>query len=258
MTYYDFNLILIESIVHVHKNIFFENKRQEFLRYPKKAYQEGLLDAFKTLNYYVLTTQKALSLLPETTKNFSWKLQDKGLSKIWGDLWPYFDLPGSIPNPPVSVPEKIEDGWDRIPLPDSISRQFVSNINGPSRSIINEYLSGITEENPLIFENMLFNRIYLGFNEFIWKNAAVEISRNWFRVNPTGKPDFMPRMQTYFCYAFGKFEHRIIKELRPKDINQWIKPLINGNNYSGLKSRKDNEQIIREIDHIVTLIENPR
>jgi hypothetical protein len=259
MTYNDFNLILIESIVHVDKNIFFENKREDS-NYPKRAYAKGLLDAFKTLKYYAVANPMPISLLPEKGENFHLKLYADDFEQIWCNLYAYFKPIFHLTDPtspPPKKPEEVDTSWNHIILlPDSIIRLFILNSHGPNLLNINGNISGI--ENPLIFESMLFNRIYLGFNEFIWKNATVEISRNWFKVNPMGKPDFIDGMETYFCYAFSKFEPSIIREYRPKNINVWIKPLINGNNYSGLKGRKDNEQIIREIDHIVTLIENPR
>jgi hypothetical protein len=77
---------------------------------------------------------------------------------------------------------------------------------------------------------------------------------NWFRVKPIGKPVFRNKMTAYFCYAIGKIENRMIESLRPKNINRWIEPIINGNNYSLLKSRTSNRDKMEEIDNKLELI----
>lgn len=108
-------------------------------------------------------------------------------------------------------------------------------------------------ENPLLFDEMRIRRFYLAFNGFLWEDTDLETVKNWFRVIPSGKPVFLPKMITYFCYAFSKMEERMIAELKPKNINSWIRPLINGNNYSYMKNRCGRKEKMEEIERRVEL-----
>ncbi len=107
--------------------------------------------------------------------------------------------------------------------------------------------------NPLVFDKTLLNAFYLAFDNFLWEHAAHVDFMNWFRVKPVGKPEFKDRMITYFCYAVSKIEHRMIGSCKPENINHWIRPLINGNNYSLMKSRASSGKKTSEINNRLAL-----
>jgi hypothetical protein len=108
--------------------------------------------------------------------------------------------------------------------------------------------------NPLVFEEKLLNAFYLAFDNYLWEHTSHHDFINWFRADPVGKPLFKNRMITYFCHAVGKIEHKMIEAHKPENINHWIKPLINGNNYSLLKSRASESNKTSEIDQKLFLI----
>lgn len=128
---------------------------------------------------------------------------------------------------------------------------FKRSSNLPDRD---EIIDEETPGNPLIFNVAFINNFFLTFNDFLWEITDIETCKNWFRVNPIGKPEFKDDLTTYFCYAIGQIEDKIIAEYRPKNINKWISTTINGNNYSGLKSRAKNKIMISEIDEKLSLI----
>jgi hypothetical protein len=107
--------------------------------------------------------------------------------------------------------------------------------------------------NPFVFEKTLLNAFYLAFDNYIWEHAGHKDFMNWFRVKPVGKPVFKNKMTTYFCYAIRKIEHRIIESRKPVNINHWIRPLINGNNYSLMKSRAADREKMADIDDKLSL-----
>lgn len=109
-------------------------------------------------------------------------------------------------------------------------------------------------ENPVIFNEVFLNSFYLAFRDDLWNDKGIEDCENWFRVKPIGLPDFKKDMTTYFCYAVYKIKDKIIVDYKPKNFNNWIKPTINGNNFSTLKNRKDNMNKINQIDTKLSLI----
>lgn len=111
-------------------------------------------------------------------------------------------------------------------------------------------------DNPFIFDEVFLNSFYLAFNNLLWEHTDIVSFLNWFRVTPIGKPEFKYNMTTYFCYAVSRIEDKIIKEYKPKNFNNWIKPVINGNNYSHMKNIRDNEDKITIIDNKLSLILN--
>jgi hypothetical protein len=103
--------------------------------------------------------------------------------------------------------------------------------------------------NPLVFDETLLNAFYLAFDNYLWVHMDHAIFMNWFRMNPLGKPVFKHKMAAYFCYAIGKIVNRMIESRRPLNINRWIEPLINGNNFSKMKTRPRNRKILADIDN---------
>ncbi len=103
--------------------------------------------------------------------------------------------------------------------------------------------------NPLVFDKTLLNAFYLAFDGFLWKHSSHDDFINWFRVYPAGRPVFKEGMTSYFCYAVGKIEDRMLGLLRPKNLNRWIGPVINGSNYSAMKKRVSNKRKIAEINN---------
>jgi hypothetical protein len=109
-------------------------------------------------------------------------------------------------------------------------------------------------ENPLIFDDIFIKHFYIVFDDYLWEHTGIESMKNWFRVSPIGKPIFKEKMTTYFCYALGKIEGQILENHKPANLNKWIKPIINGCNYTDLRNRNHNNKKIEEINAKLDLI----
>jgi len=91
-----------------------------------------------------------------------------------------------------------------------------------------------SQDNPLVYDHKILIKFYSELNGILWNTTDLESFKNWFRVAPNGKPDFKKDKKTYFCYAVKKIEKHIIKDYKPKNFGNWIKPTIDGNSYSKL------------------------
>jgi len=79
-------------------------------------------------------------------------------------------------------------------------------------------------ENPLIFDKCLLNRFHSALDGFIWESTDIETFKNWFRVNPVGKPIIKEDMITYFCYAVWQIDDHREREICP-NIENWYSAL---------------------------------
>jgi len=136
-------------------------------------------------------------------------------------------------------------------IPETKLRALIEGEKTPALLMLPE--RGTVQENPNVFDETLLNSLYLAFDHYIWEHTTHVTFMNWFRVNPVGKPVFKDKMTAYFCYTLGKIENRMIESYRPKNLNRWIKPLINGNNYSVMKKRVADNKKIAEIDQKLSL-----
>lgn len=141
-------------------------------------------------------------------------------------------------------PNKIK--WEKICFDKFIEPYLDDLINDKNQNslLIRE------QENPVIFDEVFLNSFYLAFRDDLWNDTGIEDCKNWFRVKPIGRPDYKVDMGTYFCYAVNQIKDKIIVEYKPKNFNNWIKPTIKGNNFSGLKGRKENAKIKQKYDEI--------
>lgn len=113
------------------------------------------------------------------------------------------------------------------------------------------------EEDPLIFNESVLERFHGVFNDgFLWeKKISIETFKNWFRVNPVGKPVIKEEMITYFCYALWQINNYRLIEICP-NIEDWYSALTGKKTkLSKLKGQAvgpNKTEVDRRIEHITS------
>lgn len=114
------------------------------------------------------------------------------------------------------------------------------------------------EEDPLIFNEPVLERFHSVFNDgFLWEKTPIEKFKNWFRINPVGKPVIKEEMITYFCYALWQINKYRMIEVCP-NIEDWYSSLTGKKTkLSKLKAQAvgaNKTEVDRRIGHITRFL----
>ncbi len=247
MTQQDFLMIIYESFDHlVTPQSFFESKRGNCL---PDEYFDGLSMAFNQINHEVNTIDRFRGeLILSDGSGGEWDIdksdghhgeQISELQKMGKVTYPYKNT--------IDVRQRSEGGLSGL-----LTAQHMEHL----APLLMAYLDTIKssndkQDNELIFDEALLNIFHGAFDNYLWKTTDINTFKNWFRMNPIGKPVFVKDMQTYFCYAVGKIQKQKKKDI---NINKWINPIINNSNYGNLKKRATNNEKIDFINSKMALL----